>query len=121
MSESPLRHGLMGRCPRCGKGHLFSGFLTVAESCPECGLSLIGHDSGDGPAVAGTFVLGTFVGVAAVVVDLTLEPPLWVHVALWLPITVFGTLGMLRPLKGLNIAIQYRWRSVEEPEKLGGQ
>ena len=111
----------MGRCPRCGKGHLFSGFLTVAESCPECGLSLIGHDSGDGPAWRAPSCSAHLSASRRSFVDLTLEPPLWVHVALWLPITVFGTLGMLRPLKGLNIAIQYRWRSVEEPEKLGGQ
>ena len=55
---------LLGRCPRCGRGPLFSGLLRVRETCPTCGLDLRAHDSGDGPAVAGIFVVCALVVVA---------------------------------------------------------
>ena len=125
MTEQPktgsaLSAGLRGRCPRCGIGALFSGYLTVAPVCKHCGLGLSGHDSGDGPAVAATFILGTAVIALAAAVEITFAPPLWLHAVLWAPAVIGGTLVLLRPLKGLTIAIQYRTRAVDEPEQLGG-
>jgi uncharacterized protein (DUF983 family) len=112
--------GLRGRCPRCGRGKLFKGFLAIAERCSECGLSFVGHDAGDGPAVAAIFILGFGVTGLAGFVEYWFVPPMWVHVALWLPLIVFGTFALLRPLKGLTVALQYRYRAVDEPERLGG-
>ena len=124
MADHALRslgYGVRGRCPGCGRGSLFDGFLTIAERCASCGLAFGGHDSGDGPAVAATFVLGTVIVGFAGLVELTLSPPLWVHAVLWAPLVIAGTAAVLRPLKGASVALQHTYRSVEEPEKLGGQ
>lgn len=115
-----LGYGLRGRCPRCGRGALFDGFLTVAERCSVCGLEFSGHDAGDAPAVAGIFILGVVVVGLAWLLEVWLAPPLWVHAAVWAPVTLIGAVGLLRPLKGLTIAVQYRFRAVDEPGRLGG-
>lgn len=105
---SPIKTGLNGRCPRCGAGGLFRGFLTVVAACPECGLDLSAHDSADGPAVFIILVLGGVVVGLLLWVEVSYMPPLWVHALLWPPLILGGALGSLRPLKGLMIALQYR-------------
>ncbi len=117
---SVLGRGIAGRCPRCGKGKLFEGYLTVAGRCDVCGLHLAGHDSGDGPAVFAIFILGFLVVGLAGIIEYAFSPPLWLHAVLWLPLTLGGTLVLLRPLKGIAVALQYRYRSVEEAERPGG-
>lgn len=114
-----LLSGARGRCPRCGKGPLFAGFLAIAERCPACGLGLSGHDTGDGPAVFAIFILGFGVAGLAVLVEYWLSPPLWLHAALWLPLTLVGAIALLRPLKGLTVALQYRFRAVDQPVRPG--
>jgi uncharacterized protein (DUF983 family) len=115
-----LQFGLRGRCPRCGEGTLFRGSLTIADRCTVCGLSFAGHDAGDGPAVFGIFILGFgIVGIAGFV-EYLFAPPLWLHALLWTPMIVGGGWLLLRPLKGLTVAIQYCVRSVDEPERPGG-
>ena len=104
---------LWGRCPRCGKGAVFSGLLTVRPSCPVCGLDLSAHDAGDGPAVAVIFVLGTLIMGLAFWVEFTFSPPLWVHAVLWPVVTVPLAIAMMRPLKAGLIALQYRYRRNE--------
>lgn len=116
-----LMRGLRGRCPRCGGASVFRGFLDIVETCGTCGLGFSGHDAGDGPAVAGTFILG-FVAVAlAIFVEFRFEPPLWVHVVLWTPVVLGGAIVILRPLKGITVALQYRYRDVDSPNLPGGQ
>ena len=112
---------MRGRCPRRGRGKLFQGFLKVTDRCAVCGLRFVGHDAGDGPAVAGTFILGFAIVGLALLLEIAVAPPLWVHAALWLPATLIGTVAVLRPLKGATVALQHRFRSVEEPERPGGQ
>jgi uncharacterized protein (DUF983 family) len=105
--QSPYRNGLMGRCPRCGQGRLFTGFLATAQACENCGLDLSFADSGDGPAVFVTLLGGFLVLGAALWTELVYEPPFWVHIVLFLPLTLVVCVGMLRPLKGILIALQY--------------
>ena len=105
---SVLTTGLAGRCPRCGRGRLFKGFLGVARRCESCGLDFGFADAGDGPAVFVTLIAGFFVLGLALVVDVEYEPPLWVHFVIFLPLTLVVCLGLLRPLKGLLIASQYK-------------
>jgi uncharacterized protein (DUF983 family) len=100
----------MGRCPRCGSGPLFSGLLTVRESCDACGLDLRAHDSGDGPAMAGIFIVGALVVIAALVVDVKYQPPLWLHAVLWPAVILVLSLVVMRIAKGLLVALQYRHR-----------
>ena len=116
---SALSTGPAGRCPRCGDGRLFRGFLTLAPRCEVCGLDYAFADSGDGPAVFVTLIGGFLVLGVALVIDMTYEPPLWVYVVVFLPLAVIVCLGLLRPLKGLLIASQYRNKAapgrLEEP------
>ncbi len=108
---SPIATGMRGRCPRCGEGRLFEGFLTVAPKCQNCDLDFSFTDSGDGPAVFIMMIVGFIVVGLALVVEFTFHPPYWLHAVLWIPL-VFGlSIGLLRPLKGLLIAQQYRHRA----------
>lgn len=101
---------LLGRCPRCGKGSLFKGLLDIRESCEACGLDLRAHDAGDGPAVAGIFVIGALAVGLALWVDVRYEPPLWVHAVVWplfvLPLSVLT----MRIAKAVLVGLQYRHR-----------
>ncbi len=108
--RSPLATGLACKCPRCGQGRLYAGFLTVVERCTVCGLDLKKADSGDGPAVFIIFILGFLVVPAALWVESRFEPPMWLHVAIWPPVILGASLGLLRPMKGVLIALQYRHR-----------
>lgn len=110
---SPFYAGLMGRCPRCGEGRLFNGFLTVAERCEHCGLDFAFANSGDGPAVFIILIAGFIVTGAALAVEILYKPPLWVHAALWLPLGLGLPLLMLRPFKATLVALQYRFRAQE--------
>jgi len=110
---SSIRTGLACRCPRCGKGRLFQGFLGLRPRCEVCGLSFAFADSGDGPAVFVIFFAGFLVVGAALVVEVSYGPPLWLHAALWGPLILAVTLLPLRPMKGLMIALQYHHKAAE--------
>jgi uncharacterized protein (DUF983 family) len=105
---SPLRAALSCRCPRCGRGRLFTALLTVRPSCEVCGLDLSGQDAGDGPAVLVILLLGLLVVGLAAVVEIEFAPPVWVHLVLWTPLILVGAVAMLRPFKAGMIALQYR-------------
>jgi uncharacterized protein (DUF983 family) len=112
--------GLSCACPRCGDGKLFIGFLTLRPRCEACGLDYGFADSGDGPAVFIIFFAGFIVVGAALVTEVEFQPPYWVHVALWLPLILILTLGPLRPMKGLMIALQYHHNAGEGVLRDGG-
>jgi len=101
------------RCPRCGKGRLFSGLLAVRDRCEACGLDLCAHDSGDGPASLVLFVLGAIVVSLAFWVEFRFSPPLWVHAVLWPVVTVPLAIALMRPLKAALVALQFRHRASE--------
>ena len=115
---SPLSTGLAGRCPRCGNGKLFAGFIAVAPRCTNCDLDYRFADSGDGPAVFVTLLAGFIILGAALWTDVVYEPPIWVHLVIFLPLAIVVCLGMLRPLKGVLIALQYHMHA--EPGRLQG-
>lgn len=108
---SPVSAGLACKCPRCGKGRLYQGFLTVAETCTACGLDLKKADSGDGPAVFLILILGAVVVPLALLLEAKVAPPYWVHLVIWPPVILGGTLALLRPMKGVLIALQYHHRA----------
>lgn len=110
---NPLLAGLKGRCPNCGEGYLFDGFLKVAESCEACGFDLAKADSGDGPAVFVIMIVGFIVAFGALFTEFRFHPPWWVHLLIWMPLLVVLCLGMLRPLKGLMLASQFMNRASE--------
>ncbi|WP_026607321.1 DUF983 domain-containing protein [Methylocapsa acidiphila] len=100
--------GMTGSCPRCGRGKLFKGLLDVAPACNKCGLDFKFIDTGDGPAVFVTLIAGLAVLGLALWAELRYEPPIWVHLVIFLPMTLIVCIGLLRPTKGLLIAMQYR-------------
>jgi uncharacterized protein (DUF983 family) len=105
---SVTRAALACRCPRCGKGPLFTGLLRVRPSCAICGLDLSKQDAGDGPAVFVILFLGLIVVALAALVEIRFSPPIWVHLLLWTPLIFGGAVAMLRPFKAGLIALQYR-------------
>lgn len=109
----PIARGLACRCPACGKGGLFQGFLTLRPRCDQCGLDYGFADSADGPAVFVIFISGFVVVFAALAVEVLYAPPYWVHALLWLPLILITTLGPLRPMKGLLIALQFHHKAAE--------
>ena len=111
--DLPIGRGLRGRCPRCGEGHLFQGFLDLRPRCEHCGLDYGFADAGDGPAVFVILIGGFIVVFAAMVIEIMYQPPYWVHAALWMPLILILTLGPLRPIKGLLIALQYHHKAQE--------
>src|ERR1700755_2300878 len=96
----PIRTGLRGRCPRCGEGHLFEGFLSLRSECEHCGLSFAFADPADGPA----FFVICFGCIPSVISTLALQlrfdPPVWVHLVTSLPFLLLTCIAPLRPLKG---------------------
>ena len=99
--RSAIATGLSCKCPRCGRGRLFAGFLTVAERCTVCGLDLKKADSADGPAVFIIFILGFLVVPLALWAESRFAPPMWLHMTIWPPVILGGALGLLRPMKGV--------------------
>ena len=119
MTEAPARRpnpilaGLAGRCPNCGKGRLFAGFLAVAPACAVCRFDLKSADSGDGPAVFVMLVGGFLVVFAALAVEIAYRPPIWVHLLVFLPLAAAVCLALLRPFKGVLVALQFHHRAAE--------
>ena len=117
MSDAPIwpavTRGLRGRCPHCGEGRLFGGFLSLRPRCESCGLDYRFADSGDGPAVFVILGAGFVVVFAALLVEILYRPPFWLHAALWLPLVLLTTLAPLRAIKGLLIALQYHHKAEE--------
>ncbi|WP_167953277.1 DUF983 domain-containing protein [Sphingomonas jejuensis] len=109
----PVRTGVLGRCPRCGQGRLFKGFLTLADRCGVCGLDYSYADPADGPAV----FVQLFACVPGVVFILMLQviadPPWWVHLLVSVPVLALSTVLPLRPLKGWLVASQFFYRARE--------
>ncbi|MGB8366492.1 MAG: DUF983 domain-containing protein [Rhizomicrobium sp.] len=118
MSDSSSEPGalyaaLFGRCPRCGKGRLFSGYLTVAPRCASCGLDYAGFDAGDGPMVFVILIVGAIVAGGALLLEVNVQPPYWVHAAVWLPTTIILTVVLLRLAKALLLVLQYKHQAHE--------
>ena len=105
--------GLLGRCPACGQGALFQGFLTVVPACSVCGQPLAGQDSGDGPVAFIVLVVGFLVVGAALIVEVNYGWPVWLHLLVWLPLALALCLGLMRPLKGVLIGLQFKHRRDE--------
>ena len=102
-----MRRGLVKRCPACGEGTMFRGFSAVADHCDRCGEALHHHRADDFPPYATIFVIGHVVVPSMYLVEKIWRPELWVHAALWLPLTVLLSVGLLRPLKGAIIGLQW--------------
>jgi len=104
----PAEAAVRGLCPRCGARTLFEGILRFAPRCRACGLDLAGFNVGDGPAAFLILIVGGLVTALAVITEVVAEPPFWLHLLLWLPLTALLVVGSLRLAKGLLLALEYR-------------
>ena len=110
---SVVRASLLGRCPRCGQGRLFDGYLTIAPSCTVCGQDFRAFDVGDGAAALVILVVGAIVCGLALWTEFTFQPPLWVHAVLWAPLIALLTVVFLRLTKSALLVLQYRHKAGE--------
>lgn len=104
---------LFGLCPRCGARTLFAGWTRFADRCRTCGLDFSAFNVGDGPAAFLTLIVGAVVVALALWLQLSVEPPWWVHVILWIPLTTIGVMGGLRVSKAALLQSEYRNKAGE--------
>jgi uncharacterized protein (DUF983 family) len=108
VAPTPVAAALKGLCPRCGAPGLFKGLLGFADRCTVCGLDFTTFNVGDGPAAILTLVLGAIVVGLAIAIQLAYDPPIWLQMIVWLPITVIGVVGSLRIAKAALLGSEYR-------------
>jgi len=108
---SPVWAGLRGRCPHCGKGHLFAGFVEVAPACDVCGQDFSKADSGDGPVIFIIMLASLIVLGSMLVIDTVYSPPMWLQMVIWMPVMSAIVLGMMRPFKGVLISLQFHHKA----------
>ena len=104
---SSLGAGLRCRCPNCGQGKLFKGYLTLAEGCDHCGLDYGFADPADGPAFFVMSGVGVIVTTLWAVWAVMAQPPIWAQLAVAFPAMIGGCLGTLRPVKAWLVAEQF--------------
>jgi uncharacterized protein (DUF983 family) len=103
-----LIRGFAMKCPNCGKGHLFGRFLKVADHCEVCGEDYTAQRADDFPAYLVIVVVGHLVVPALLAVAIAYDPPAWLQLSIWLPVTLFSALGLLQPTKGTIVALQWQ-------------
>jgi uncharacterized protein (DUF983 family) len=113
MAVNPFVAGVSCRCPNCGRGRLFTGYLKVAERCDACGFDLRAADSGDGPAVFIILIVGFIACFGLLFTEIAYRPPIWVELTIWPIVGAALCLTLLPPAKGLMLAMQFRNRASE--------
>ncbi|GGE16074.1 membrane protein [Polymorphobacter glacialis] len=105
---APVANALRGRCPRCAQGKLFRTFIVFRPKCSACDLDYRAFNVGDGAATFLILIVGAIVTGLAMWLELTRSPAWYVHVALWVPLTIVLTVILMRVAKALLIALEYR-------------
>jgi uncharacterized protein (DUF983 family) len=103
-----LARGFSMKCPNCGRGHLFGRFLKVVDHCEVCREDYTAQRADDFPAYLVIVVVGHIVVPALLAVAIAYDPPAWLQLAIWLPITLFSSLALLQPTKGTIVALQWQ-------------
>jgi uncharacterized protein (DUF983 family) len=98
------------RCPACGQGRMFGRYLKVNDTCPSCGLELAGHRADDAPPYFTILIVGHIIVPLMLLLEQHVQPPEWVHMALWLPLTLLLCLWFLPHIKGTLIGLQWARR-----------
>lgn len=105
-----LRRGFARRCPTCGEGRIFDGLLKVRDACPSCGEALHHQRADDAPPYFTILVVGHIVVPLALLLEQTAHPESWLHMALWIPLTLALTVALLPRIKGALIGLQWSQR-----------
>lgn len=105
-----LKRGLRMRCPACGEGHLFNGFLKVAPRCESCGEALYHHRADDAPPYFTILIVGHVVVSLALFVETNFDTPLWLAMVMWPLLSLVLCLALLQPIKGAVVGWQWAHR-----------
>ena len=108
-----VKAALLARCPRCEAGPLFAGWVAFAPACRACGLDLAAFNVGDGPAAFLILIVGPLITALALMVQLAADPPFWVHILVWVPLTTALVIGCLRVSKAALLILEYRNKARE--------
>ena len=112
-SPDTTQASLRGLCPKCAAPGLFAGVVSFSATCKRCGLDFGQFNVGDGPAAFLIMIVGAIVVTGAVTLELSLSPPFWVHILLWVPLTTFLVIGLLRIAKAALLILEYKNRAQE--------
>jgi uncharacterized protein (DUF983 family) len=113
MAVSPISAGMRCRCPNCGEGQVYRGFLTFKDQCEACGADLTIADTGDGASFFVMFAALIVIVPSAMFFEFAFHPPGWVHALIWPPVTFAFCLALLRPIKATLFALQWRHKAGE--------
>lgn len=132
LTEEPVRpifrsmlRGAARRCPNCGEGRMFRAYLKVADACPACGEELHHQRADDAPPYVVITIVAHIVVGSLLAVEVAYQPPVWLHMAIWLPLTVILSLALLPPVKGALVGLQWALRmhgfgGEEDPNRADG-
>jgi len=102
--------GMAHRCPACGYATLYSGYLKIAHSCSSCDESLHHHRADDAPPYLTIFIVGHLIVAGVLKLEQAYEPEVWVHIAIWTPLTLLLSLLLLPRIKGGLVGLQWALR-----------
>lgn len=105
-----IRRGLAGRCPSCGEGAMFRRYLKVSDTCPSCGEELHHQRADDAPPYFTMVIVGHVVVGGVLILEKAYAPETWVHLSIWLPLTIIMSLALLQPIKGALVGLQWAFR-----------
>jgi uncharacterized protein (DUF983 family) len=105
-----MGRGLRSRCPNCGEGRMFRAYLKVADKCDHCGEELHHQRADDAPPYVVISIVAHVVISLLLAVEVAYHPPVWLHLSLWLPLTIIMSLALLQPVKGLLVGLQWALR-----------
>ena len=114
-----LGRGFMGRCPACGQTRLFDGFLTVREECDHCHAPLGLARADDAPPYFTILIVGHIVITALVLAQVHYDPPTWLLTAIFLPLTVILSVGLIRPIKGATVGLMLTFNMLKTDAEIG--
>ncbi len=103
-----VRAALFGLCPQCGAKSMFVSATQFSDKCPVCALDYQQFNVGDGPAALLMIPIGAIIITLAIILDIAVRPPFWVHVIIWVPLTAAAVIGFLRAAKGAMLALEFR-------------
>jgi uncharacterized protein (DUF983 family) len=115
--QSSIKTGLRCACPRCGQGKLFVGLLTIRNQCSVCDFDYSRLNADDGPAFFIIVIYSAIILPLAAWFQFSFEPPVWVHLVVWLPIIVVGAISLMHPFKAWLIAQQFRHDVDDDADK----
>ena len=106
-----MRRGATGHCPNCGAGRAFAGYLAISRTCANCNHALGAYRADDAPPYFTIFAVGHIIVPLMLLLERSAAPAMWIHMAIWLPLTLALSLLLLRPIKGAVLGVMWATRA----------